>query len=124
MKQSSCWKAAVASTLLLAGGAWAQSQGGENPAPTGDPSLDCANGSVNASGTSAARGSTMKSSRAAPVHKTASRDARTLHAAFPQCSVKNDREARAECVRTAWESRYGVPGERTSLASSSTRRPC
>jgi len=124
--RSSRLLAALAATVLLAGGAWAQGQGGDNPAPSGDRSLDCANnGTLNASGTEAARGPTMKHARGARTHHAhVATDATTLHAAFPQCAGKDDRSARAECVRTAWEARHGAPGERTTLASSSSRRPC
>lgn len=125
-KHTHSWLAAAAATMLLAGGAWAQSQGGENPAPSGS-SLDCANGTVSTSGTESARGPSMKRTHKASAHagaKKASGDRYTLHASFPQCSAKNDRSARAECVRTAWESRHGMPGERTTMASASSRRPC
>jgi len=123
--RSSRLLSALAATLLLAGGAWAQSQGGDNPVPSGDRSLDCDRGTVNASGTESARASSTKHARSAPMHKAhVNRDAGTLHASFPQCAAKDDRSARAECVRTAWEARHGTPGAGTTLASNSSRRPC
>jgi hypothetical protein len=47
------------------------------------------------------------------------RERGSLPVAFPSCSAKTDRTARAECVSTALEARRS-----TTVASASGRRPC
>jgi hypothetical protein len=46
------------------------------------------------------------------------RERGTLPVAFPSCSAKNDRTAKAECVSAALERRSSM------VASSTGRRPC
>lgn len=109
------WMAACASALLLAAGA---------AGAASDADIDCAKGTVASSGTTSATGAAKHRHTTSRTRQVAS-DPYTLHAAFPQCADRTDRSERAECVRGAWEARYGTPGEPgTAVASSSTRRPC
>ena len=108
--------AAAAAAMCLCAGAAAQ----------GSPAVDCLNdGKVGASGTEAAGPAateTKVSPAAAARAQRTVRERGTLPVVFPTCAAKTDRTARAECVRSAWEARHGVAGER--MASASTRRPC
>lgn len=111
MKTSLHWLAAAASAIGLCTGAAAQSR-----------DVNCVDGAVSASGTSAAPGDSAppKRSKAASLRsQQLVRERGSLPAAFPSCAAKSDRTARAECVSTALESRRS-----TTLASATGRRPC
>lgn len=108
--------AALCSTFLLAGGAWAQ----DNPRPSGDTSIDCPKDTVSASGTGSPQESQPRRSSAKDVEYARMHGNMPGH--YAQCTGKTDRRARAECVRTAYESRFGTSG--TLTASNSSRRPC
>jgi hypothetical protein len=113
MKTHLTWLAALAASIGLCAAATAQSR----------DAVNCFDdGAVSASGTSAAPGSTGVSRRASKAstqrYQQLARERGTLPVAFPSCSAKNDRSAKAECVSAALERRG------TTLASSTGRRPC
>lgn len=110
---------ALCSTFMLIPDVWAQAASGDNK-PSGDNSIDCPKDMVSASGTG--------SSQAMRPHRSSAKavEYAKMHGNMPgpyaQCTGKSDRGARAQCVRTAYESRFGTSG--TLTASSSSRRPC
>jgi hypothetical protein len=113
MKTHLTWLAAVAASIGLCTAAAAQSR----------ESVNCFDdGAVSASGTSAAPGNRGVSSRASKAstqrYQQLARERGTLPVAFPSCSAKNDRTAKAECVSAALERRSSM------LASGNGRRPC
>jgi hypothetical protein len=109
--------AAFCAGIVLAGGAAAQTSGGDKAAPSSD--VDCMRGTMSASGTG--------SSQALRPHRSAKTANGSVHATIPsmymQCTSTTDRKARAQCIRTAYENRYGLSGSMT-VASNSTRKPC
>jgi cytochrome c1 len=122
----------VAASVLFAAAAAAQ----DSPAPAGGPDHDCPPNATHASAKAAhpVRHAKVKATK---TRLSGSGTAAAVGSGYPvlrntfsQCTSIKNRGARAECVRTAYESRYGSPGNPrisgsgTSLASAATRKPC
>lgn len=122
---------AIAAGVLFAAAASAQ----DSPAPAGASSYDCpptaSSTSGKASHHAAARHAKAKTNMSGSGTAAAVGSGYpVLRTSFAQCTSKKNRSERAECVRTAYENRYGNPdtarmsGSGTALASASPRKPC
>ena len=116
------WIALVASGVLFAGAAMAQGQGGaggDNPQPSGSATVNQAQSGAPDASASTQRGAKhMKGKRARHARHTSSTSTsgtraagsfdRSMDSALSQCANKTDRQERADCVRSAWESKHGT----------------
>jgi hypothetical protein len=118
------WMALMASGVLAAASAFAQS-GGENPTPAGDGSKSMAQAQAGAptpsKSTKASRHMSGKHAKArhAKHHRadtvssagtSAARSDRGLNGEMDRCASMTDRQARAECASRAWERYRGTAG--------------
>jgi hypothetical protein len=111
------WIAMAASGLLVAASALAQ--GGDNAKPDGTAATQSSSSTTAKSSTKHA-GAKHAKANAKARHRTTTTSStstsssgtraagvdRSLDAAMAQCASQADRKARAECARTAWESKH------------------
>jgi len=115
------WIAMAASGVLVTASALAQSQGsagGENPQPGGTNTAAQSQASTSDTKASAKSSHHAKKTRHMKAHhkststtsSSGTEAARGLNAQMSQCAAKTDRNERAACARTVWESTHGTTG--------------
>jgi hypothetical protein len=114
--------AALCCACAFTGGAFAQGATGDNPAPSGDRSVDCDRTSYSSASGTGSDQPIQRSHRARSVARVNDGMHGNMPSAYKQCINSNDRSDRAQCVRQVYESRSGTSGNLT--ASTSMRRPC
>jgi hypothetical protein len=116
--------AALCCACAFTGGALAQASpgSGDNPAPSGDRSVDCDRTSYSSASGTGSDQPIQRSHRARSVARVNDGMHGNMPSAYRQCINSNDRSERAQCVRQVYESRGGSSGNLT--ASNGMRRPC